>query len=80
MTFGASVWGDIAVPWTTDRYPISMRSLPPLVREKAILIANALLEEGHPEGQCIRIAVARAREWGARRGLEIGKPPGSLLH
>lgn len=39
-----------------------MKNLPPIVRGKAIEIANALLEEGHPEGQAIRIGIARARE------------------
>ena len=33
------------------------------VREKAIEIVHALLEEGHPEGQSIRIAITRARKW-----------------
>jgi uncharacterized protein YdaT len=47
-----------------------MKRLDPLVREKAIEIANALLQEGHPEGQSIRIAIARAHEWARRRGLE----------
>jgi len=36
------------------------------VRRKAIEIANALLESGHPEGQAIRIGIARARQWAAR--------------
>jgi uncharacterized protein YdaT len=46
-----------------------MKNLPAIVREKAIVIANALLEEGHPEGQSIRIAIARAKEWAERRGI-----------
>ena len=57
------------MPWTTERYPSSMKNLPPVVREKAILIANALLEEGYGEDGCIRIAIARAKEWGEHRGL-----------
>jgi uncharacterized protein YdaT len=57
-----------------------MKNLPPVVREKAILIANALLYEGYPEGQCIRIAIARAREWAARRALDEQRPPASPLH
>jgi uncharacterized protein YdaT len=40
-----------------------MRNLPPLVRDKAIEIANALLREGHEEGSAIRIAIAKARDW-----------------
>jgi len=40
-----------------------MRNLPPLVREKAIDIANALLDEGMEEGMAIRIAIAKAKEW-----------------
>jgi uncharacterized protein YdaT len=40
-----------------------MRNLPERVREKAIEIANALLEEGMEEGKAIRIAIAKAKEW-----------------
>ena len=40
-----------------------------MVRGEAIEIANALLDEGHPEGQSIRIAIARAKEWADRRGV-----------
>jgi uncharacterized protein YdaT len=40
-----------------------MKSLPPVLREKAIEIANALLEEGMDEGKAIRIAIARAKRW-----------------
>jgi uncharacterized protein YdaT len=51
------------MPWTTEQYPVSMKNLPPVVRAKAIVIANALLEDGYPEDQSIRIAIARARAW-----------------
>lgn len=57
------------MPWNADYYPASMENLPPLVREKAIEIANALLESGHPDGQAIRIAIARAKHWAARASL-----------
>jgi uncharacterized protein YdaT len=57
------------MPWTADRYPASMRHLPEIVRLKAIEIANALLDEGMDEGLAIRIAIAKAREWAASRGL-----------
>jgi len=43
-----------------------MSHLPEPVREKAIEIANALLEEGMEEGKAIRIAIAKAKEWAER--------------
>jgi uncharacterized protein YdaT len=58
------------MPWTPERYPPAMRHLPPLVRLKAIAIANALLDEGHTDGQSIRIGIAKAREWAARHEAE----------
>ena len=58
------------MPWSEDYYPPAMARLHPLVRRKAIEIANALLEEGHEEGFTIRVAIARAKEWARRRGLE----------
>lgn len=57
------------MPWNERRYPDSMKRLPPAVRDKAIEIANALLAEGHPEGQAIRIAIARAKQWARGRVL-----------
>ncbi len=54
------------MPWNTDYFPASMKHLPPAVREKAIDIANALLDERMNEGKAIRIAIARAKEWGRR--------------
>ena len=38
------------MPWNAAYYPASMKNLPTPVRLKAIEIANALLESGHPEG------------------------------
>jgi uncharacterized protein YdaT len=57
------------MPWDETRYPASMKRLPPLVRAKAIEIANALLEEGYDEGKAIRIAIAKAKEWAAHHGV-----------
>lgn len=54
------------MPWNAAYYPASMKNLPPHVRAKAIEIANALLEAGRPEGQAIRIGIARAKQWAAR--------------
>ena len=54
-----------AMPWNAAYYPASMKNLPTPVRLKAIEIANALLEAGHPEGQAIRIGIAGAKRWAA---------------
>lgn len=51
------------MPWTVDYFPVSMKHLLPNVRQKAIEIANALLDEGMDEGKAIRIAIAKAKEW-----------------
>jgi uncharacterized protein YdaT len=70
------------MPWSADHFPASMRRLDPRVRGKAIEIANALLQEGSPEGRAIRIAIAKAKEWAWRRGLAVRSPlegPGGLV-
>jgi uncharacterized protein YdaT len=51
------------MPWNEDHFPLSMKHLPPVVRAKAIAMANALLAGGMDEGTAIRIAIARARAW-----------------
>jgi len=43
-----------------------MAHLAPVVRDKAIEIANALLATGHDEGFAIRVGIARARDWCVR--------------
>jgi uncharacterized protein YdaT len=59
------------MPWSEQRYPRSMQSLPPWVRRKAIEIANALLDEGMDEGKAIRIAIAKARQWAEHHAPQI---------
>jgi uncharacterized protein YdaT len=54
------------MPWSESHFPRSMANLPPLVRAKAIDIANALLEQGYEEGKAIRIAIAQAKRWAER--------------
>ena len=49
--------------WTTKDYPSSMKNLEPQMRDKAIEIANALLEEGYEEDHAIPIAIATAKKW-----------------
>lgn len=51
------------MPWNTKDYPDSMKNLKPLVRKKAIDIANALEEEGYDEDRLIPIAQSQAEKW-----------------
>lgn len=62
------------MPWNELRYPPAMGHLDPLVRAKAIEIANALLNDGHDEGLAIRVAIARAEEWAQRHGISGSGP------
>ena len=60
------------MPWTKSTYPPSMKNLPKEVRDKAVEIANALLEEeGMDEGIVIATAISRAKDWAANRGKNI---------
>ena len=52
-------------------FPDSMKNLPEAVRNKAIEIANALLEEKHmDEGIAIATGISRAKDWAANHGLQ----------
>jgi uncharacterized protein YdaT len=52
------------MPWSKENYPVSMKNLPDAVREKAIEIANAILEDGHTdEGIAIATGISRAKGW-----------------
>jgi uncharacterized protein YdaT len=49
-----------------------MKNLPVEVREKAIEIANALLDEADmDEGIAIATSISRAKDWAANRGMDI---------
>jgi uncharacterized protein YdaT len=50
------------MPWSKNDYPASLKNLPTDVRNKAIEIANALLDEGYDEGRAIAIATDRAHK------------------
>jgi uncharacterized protein YdaT len=55
-----------------------MKNLPKAVREKAIEIANALLEEKKMnEGIAIATAISRAKDWAANRGKRTESKSGS---
>lgn len=59
------------MPWTKKMFPDSMKNLPEAVRNKAIEIANALLEEKHmDEGIAIATGISRAKDWAANHGLQ----------
>lgn len=50
--------------WTRKDFPDSMKNLDVKIRNKAIEIANALVEkEEMNEGKAIPIAISKAKEW-----------------
>lgn len=65
------------MPWTKDDFPPSMKNLTKPVRDKAIEIANALLEDGREEGSAIAIATSKAEEWAENRGKKVKKEASS---
>jgi uncharacterized protein YdaT len=66
------------MPWTRQTYPASMKNLPVAVRNKAIEIANALLEERKmEEGIIIATAISRAKDWAENRNKPSEAPAGT---
>jgi uncharacterized protein YdaT len=64
------------MPWRNGDYPPSYKNLPKPLRDKAVEIANALLEDKHmEEGAAIAIGVKNAKEWFKKH--EGGKQPGN---
>ena len=61
------------MPWTKSNYPPSLKNFMAPVRNKAIEIANALLDEGYEEDRAIPIATAKAEEWAENRGKKVRK-------
>jgi len=51
------------MPWTTKNYPNSWKNFDPLLRKKAIDIANAMLADGYKEENIIPIATSQAQKW-----------------
>lgn len=51
------------MPWYNGDYPPSYKNLPVKVRNKAVEIANAILEESGDEGLAIATGVKRAKDW-----------------
>jgi uncharacterized protein YdaT len=50
------------MPWYNGNYPPSYKNQPEKLRNKAVEIANSLLEEGLPEGVAIATGLKKARE------------------
>ena len=50
------------MPWYNGDYPPSYKNQPKKIREKAVEIANAVLEETGDEGVAIATGLKRARE------------------
>ena len=50
------------MPWPKGTYPPSYKNLPVKLREKAVEIANAILEEGGDEGLAIATGLKKAKE------------------
>lgn len=50
------------MPWYKGDYPPSYKNQPAELREKAVEIANALLQEGVEEGIAIATGLKQARE------------------
>lgn len=62
------------MPYTKKDYPASMKNLIPEIRDKAIDILNALLEEEKMGiGYAIPTAISRAKDWAANRDKTV--PP-----
>ncbi|MFP4287484.1 MAG: DUF2188 domain-containing protein [Candidatus Izemoplasmataceae bacterium] len=59
------------MPWTLNDYPNAMKNLEQEVKEKAIEIANELVEEGYEDGRAISIAIDRAKNWFSNRGESV---------
>lgn len=51
------------MPWYKGDYPPSYKNQPKKLREKAVEIANALLQEGVEEGVAIATGLKKAREF-----------------
>lgn len=66
------------MPWTKDDYPPALKNLEESTRNKAIEIANALLDDDFDESRSIAIAITQAKEWSSKR--KIVKSDGDNQH
>jgi uncharacterized protein YdaT len=61
------------MPWYNGDYPPSYKNLPTDIREKAVEIANAILEESGNEGMAIATGVKRAKEQAKQEKQKLKK-------
>jgi len=54
------------MPWNKQNYPDSLKNFSAEVRNKAIEIANSLLEDGYEEGRAIAIATLAGQRMGRK--------------
>lgn len=64
---------ELIMPWNNGDYPQSYKNQPEKLRQKAVEIANALLEEGIEDGIAIATGLKRAREYFKKKEKERGK-------
>jgi len=63
--------------YTKNYYPTSMKNLLPEIREKAIEILNALVDEKEMElEKAIPTSISRAKDWAANRDMTVPDSPG----
>lgn len=65
------------MPWTKNSYPDSMKNLKAPIQNKAIEIANKMVQEGYEEGRAISIAISQSKVWYESRG---GKVSSDITH
>ncbi|MBD2846940.1 DUF2188 domain-containing protein [Paenibacillus sp. IB182496] len=68
------------MPWTRQDYPDSLKNLEARTRNKAIEIANALLDDGYSEGRAIPIATSQAKSWAEEHPQHEGKGDEPHVH
>lgn len=49
--------------WTFENFGADLKDLNPLVRKKALEIANQLMDERYTEEEAIKKAIKEAEEW-----------------
>jgi len=76
MTCFKTETNNLIMPWYNGEYPPSCKNQPLPLREKAVEIANALLQQGVEEGIAIATGLKRAREHFEKEDQPEGDPEG----